>query len=172
MLVQFRVHIFLVLILCFCHFFFFPFFVQFQNQTRFHIFLFIKRTNRKKIVLQFAYFHFLAECFSLLLNVTFFASTGKLKCGNDQNLSPEVKSCAHKCKLIKSRNSYWHKSLYSRYDGAENVKLVFPFCTWHPSVFEDLPFHSSSHINHLIMQFNFETSLYSLSSLALLTSCC
>lgn len=37
--------------------------------------------------------------------------------------SPEVKSCAHKCKLIKSYNSHWHKSLYSRYGGAQRGEL-------------------------------------------------
>lgn len=55
----------------------------------------------------------------------FFQPVRKLKRGKEKTeSSPEVKSCAHKCKLIKSYNSYWHKSLYSRYDGAQNWREI------------------------------------------------
>lgn len=88
--------------------------------------------------------------------------------------SPEVKSCELKCKLIKSYNSYWHKSLYSRCDGAQMEwwRVVFPHlarrgarersreCARRPLT---APCHSFTiHffyflVNHLIMRF--KTSL-------------
>lgn len=48
----------------------------------------------------------------------------KLKRGNGQKANVEIRpqrwNRAHtKCKLIKSYNSYWHKSSNSRYDGAQ-----------------------------------------------------
>jgi hypothetical protein len=89
------------------------------------------------IFLLFSNLHIIPGSNVFLSRVFFSHSAGiflQIKMWKWKKLSPEVKPSARKCKLIKSYNSYWHKSLYLRNDGANVIGNCFsaymPSTSW------------------------------------------